>query len=347
MRRKRDLVSILLMAAIVAATLWVVLGGGNAAGIWAAMKLARWPWLALGGLLMVCYTGVEALQIKLSLLAMGHRARYGHCCQFAAAGFYFSSITPSATGGQPAEVFYMNRRGVPPAHGALVMLLFTILYQVATVGYGLGAWLFAPGLTASLGTGLGVLLGYGLTTMLLLTAGMVALLFFPAPVERLCRFLLRLGAKLRIVKDPARAEAGLAGHMEEYALGAELIRARPLLPVALLALAIVQQGLRFLVPWAVYRALGLGGYGVVEIVGTQALLYLAVGCLPIPGAVGASEAAFLTACRTLFGQELVAAAMLLSRGLSFYLPLVVTGLVTAFLHVQTGKRPQAVEGKTS
>lgn len=346
MRRKRDLVSIALMAVIVCATLWVVLGGGNAAGIWAAMKLARWPWLVLGGLLMVCYTGVEALQIKLSLAAMGHRTPYRYCCQFAAAGFYFSSITPSATGGQPAEVLYMNRRGIPPAHGALVMLLFTILYQVTAVGYGLAAWLFAPGLTASLGTGLGVLLGYGLTTMLLLTVGMVALLFCPKPVERLCRWLLSLGVRLRIVKDPAGAEAGLAGQMEEYARGAELIRSQPLLPVKLLALAVLQQGAKFLVPWAVYHALGLGGYGVAEIVGTQALVSLAVGCLPIPGAVGASEAAFLTACQTIFGADLVAAAMLLSRGLSFYLPLVVTGLATAILHAQTGKRLQAVEGKS-
>lgn len=347
MRRKRDFFSLALMAVIICLTLWIVLGGGNAAGIWAAMKLARWPWLLLGGLLMVCYTCVEALQNKLTLAAMGHRVAYGHCCQFAAAGFYFSSITPSATGGQPAEVLYMNRRGIPAAHGALVMLLFTIIYQITMLGYGLAAWLFSPGLTASLGTGLGVLLGYGLTAMLLLTAGMVALLLWPQPVERLCRWLLSLGVRLRIVRDPARAEEGLDSQMEEYAKGAELIRGRPLLFLTLLALAILQQGARFLIPWAVYRALGLSGYGVVEIVGTQALVSLAVGCLPIPGAVGASEAAFLTACQTIYGSELVAAAMLLSRGLSFYLPLVVTGGITALLHVQTGKRPLAVEGKIS
>lgn len=335
------------MALIALVTLWMVLGGGRAGQVWAAMGQARWSWLALGGLLMVCYTGVEALQLKITLRAMGHRTPYRHCCQFAAAGFYFSSVTPSASGGQPAEVFYMARRGISAAHGALTMLLFTIAYQVASVGYGLAAWLLAPHIPASLGTGLGVLLGYGLTTMLLLTVGMVALLIWPGPVEHLCRWCLRLGARLRLVKDLAKAEAGLDSQMEEYARGADILKRRPLLLAELLVLAVVQLGTRFLVTWAVYRALGLNALGPGELVATQALVSLAVNCLPVPGAVGAAEAAFLAAFRQTFGPGLTPAAMLLFRGLSFYLPLVVTGLATAVLHITTRPKTKVGEGKSS
>lgn len=338
MLKKRNLLSMAVMLAVAALTFWMVLGGGRGAQVWAAMKLARWSWLALGAALMVCYTAVEAFQVKLILGAMGHRAKYRHCCQFAAAGFYFSSVTPSATGGQPAEVFYMTRRGISAAHGALTMLLFTIFHQVASVVYGLGAWLLAPEIPASLGTGLGVLLGYGLTTLTLLTVGMVTLLVYPKPVEHLCRWFLRLGVRLRLVKDPQKLESALVRQMEEYARGAALLRSRILLPVWLLGLAMIQQGTRFLVTWTVYRALGLTALGPAELVGTQALVYLAVGCLPIPGAVGASEAAFLAAFRSQFGSALTPAAMVLSRGLSFYLPLLVTGVVTAILHF--GTRPR-------
>lgn len=323
------------MAAIVAVTLWIVLGGGRAQQVWTAMGQTRWPWLALGALLMLCYAALEAVQYKLTLAVMGHRLPYRHCLQFSAVGFYFSSITPSATGGQPAEVFYMSRRGVPAAHGALTMLLFTIVYQVVSIAYGLLAWLLAPHIPASLGTGLGVLLGYGLTTMVLLTAGMLALLIWPGPVERLCRWCLGVGARFKLVRDPAGAEAGLQSQMEEYARGAAVLKSSPWLVLQLLAASAAQLGSRFLIPWTVYRALGLSGCGVLEMVGIQALLALAVNCLPIPGAVGASEAAFLTACAAVFGAGHVAAAMLLSRGLSFYLPLVVSGVFTALTHLWT------------
>lgn len=348
MNRKRDLWSILIMAAIVAVTLWLVLGDGRAAQVWDAMGNTTWSWLVLGGVLMLCYAALEARQYQIMLREMGHQVPYRHCVQFAAVGFYFSSITPSATGGQPAEVYYMARRGIPAAHGALTMLLFTIVYQLVLVCYGLGAWLVAPWIPASLGTGLGFLLGFGATTLILLTAGMVALLVWPGPVERLCRWLLGLGARLRLVKDKEKAEAGLAAQMEEYARGAAVLKQSPLLLGRLVVLSALQLGSRFLIPWTVYRAMGLSGYGLVELVGIQALVALAVNCLPIPGAVGASEAAFLTACAAVYGQENVTAAMLLSRGLSFYLPLVVSGTMTALVHLWTGGRGRNGEtGKIS
>ncbi len=347
MLKKRDVVCVAVMAVILAVTLWAVLGNGQGAQVWAAMGLARWPWLALGALLMVCYVAAEGLQIQMSLKVMGHRLPFRHCCQFAASGFYFSSITPSATGGQPAEVFYMARRGVPAAHGALVMLLFTIFHQITSVGYGLAAWLLTPDIPASLGTGLGVLLGYGLTTLTLLTLGMVALLVRPQPVERLCRWCLHLGARLKIVKDLPKAEEGLQTQMEEYAQGSAVIRRHPIIAVKMLAASIVQQGVRFLVTWAVYKALGLTVLGSFQLVATQALVNLAVGCLPVPGAVGAAEAAFLTAFLQIFGADLTPAAMLLTRGLSFYLPLVATGVVTALLHLQTRPKTHPQKAKTS
>ncbi len=347
MLKKRDLLCVAVMAVILVITLWMVLGNGQAGRVWEAMKLARWPWLVLGAFLMVCYTAVEGYQIHSSLRVMGHRLPFRHCCQFACSGFYFSSITPSATGGQPAEVFYMARRGVPAAHGALVMLLFTIFYQITSVGYGLAAWLLTPDIPASLGTGLGVLLGYGLTTLMLLTVGMVALLVKPQPVERLCRWCLHLGAKLKLVKDLAKAEEGLKTQMEEYARGAAVIKGSPALTAKLLAASAVQQGLRYLVTWTVYKALGLTVLGPFQLVAAQALVALAVGCLPVPGAVGAAEAAFLTAFVQIFGENLTPAAMLLSRGLSFYLPLLVTGGITALLHIQTRPKAAVQEAKTS
>lgn len=341
MLKKRDLVSVAVMLVIALVTFWVVLGDGQGAQAWAAVRLARWPWLVLGGLLMGCYTAAEALQIKLILRAMGRRAPYRHCCQVAAAGFYFSSVTPSATGGQPAQVFYLARRGVPAARGALTVLVFTIFHQLASVAWGLGAWLGWPELSAGLGAGFRVLLGCGLAATAVLTGGMTALLVWPAPMARVCRWGLRLGARLKLVRDLSGAERGLEEQMAEYAHGAALLRRRPLLPVWLLALALGQQGARFLIPWAVYRALGLTALGPLPLAATQALVSVAVGYLPIPGAVGASEAAFLSAFRAAFGSELTPAAMLLSRCLSFYLPVAVTALVTGFLHLSTRPRETA------
>ena len=58
---------------------------------------------------------------------------------------------------------------------------------------------------------------------------------------------------------------------------------------------------------------------------------LAVTAVPLPGSVGASEGSFLALYRTLLGAGQSFSVMLLSRGISFYAMLCISGLVTAFL----------------
>ena len=73
----------------------------------------------------------------------------------------------------------------------------------------------------------------------------------------------------------------------------------------------------FSVPLVVYYAFGLTGSGALDIIGTQALVTLAVASLPLPGAVGASEGGFVAAMRLFFGAGLVTPAVLVSRCLLY------------------------------
>ena len=61
----------------------------------------------------------------------------------------------------------------------------------------------------------------------------------------------------------------------------------------------------------------------------QAVLHISVSSLPLPGAVGASEGAFLLLFRSVFPAAALHDAMLLSRGVSFYLFVALSGLYIA------------------
>ena len=63
-------------------------------------------------------------------------------------------------------------------------------------------------------------------------------------------------------------------------------------------------------------------------------LYLAVASLPLPGAVGAAEGGFLRAMAIFFGLGLVTPAVLVSRGISFYTFLLISGGVTLLVHLR-------------
>lgn len=295
-------------------------------------------YIALGLGLMFLFVGSEAMCSKLILGRLGHALPYRRCLGFSFVGFYVSSITPSATGGQPAQVYYMSKNGVPAAHGALNMMLIAVCYQVTVLIYALIAAITQPGFIASMGVGMNLLLLYGALVMLALTAGMLCFMFLPNAARKLMGGLLNLGVKVRIIKDRADAQARLDGQMEEYRKGAECFRRNPGLAPVLLVLNFVQLTALFLIPFVVYKAFGLTGHSVFELVGAQALLTLATSSLPLPGAVGASEGGFVLSFALFFGTELVTPAVLVSRGISFYAFLALSGILTLVVHFTTKRR---------
>ena len=293
------------------------------------------PALALMGLYLCCEAGCT----HRILSALGSPAPFRRCLAYSCVGFYFSTITPSATGGQPMQVCYMARDGIPGAHGTLDMLMITICYQLVSALYALAAFLFFPQRLTALGSAMALMLWVGLGVTLLLTAGMILLLLRPywgaRPVFWLAGRLEHRG----LARPARRLRLSLERQVRRYAQGALLLRAQPGLLPGLLGLTALQLGALYLVPYAIYFGLGLTGYGPLELAATQAMLTVAVAFLPLPGGMGAAEAVFLQAFSLFFG-GMVAPAMILSRGVSCYGTLLATGLVLLSLHLRRrGRQP--------
>ena len=88
------------------------------------------------------------------------------------------------------------------------------------------------------------------------------------------------------------------------------------------------QRLSFLmITFFVYKALGLTGFTLLQVLATQCLLNLCVDMLPLPGAVGISEAVFFMLFTPIFTEGKITTAVLLSRGISFYILVFIAGMV--------------------
>lgn len=157
-QNKKNILGILLLMVLMAVTGSILLKGQTMSVLWANLRHLN-PWLLLPGLgMMFGYVGCEALCTWQILRRLGHQVPWSRCLGYSFVGFYVSSITPSATGGQPAQIYYMNKDEIPVAHGALNMMLIASCYQVAALIWGVGAWLFLPSVRGALGSGLGLLL---------------------------------------------------------------------------------------------------------------------------------------------------------------------------------------------
>lgn len=338
MSKKKRIIGGALLLALIALTMFLLLRNqpvAQLAGILSGIR-KRYVFLGLG--LMFVFVGCEAMCSKLILGRLGHPLPYRRCLGFSFVGFYVSSITPSATGGQPAQIYYMSKNGVPAAHGALNMMMIAVCYQATVLVYAGLAAVLQPGLITDMGAGMGALLLFGALVMLTLTAGMLCFMFLPNAARKLMGGLLNLGARLRVVRDRAAAAEKLDAQMEEYRAGAECFKRNAGLAPALLGLNFLQLTALFLVPFVVYKAFGLSGQGMFALVGAQALLTLATSSLPLPGAVGATEGGFLRVFGLFFGAGLVTPAVLVSRGISFYSFLLLSAVVSLAVHFNTKRR---------
>ena len=91
---------------------------------------------------MVLYFLCETINVTRTLKILGEKSIFLKNFKYTLIGFFFSSITPAASGGQPMEIYYMSRDGLNVANSTLTLLINLTSMQIATIsiGYFLYSW---------------------------------------------------------------------------------------------------------------------------------------------------------------------------------------------------------------
>lgn len=330
-----------LFVLLVAATAWLILREYRLDEILAACSRARPAWLLAAVLMMGLFFLCEAVNLGRGLELSGSRPGKRRLLFYALTGFFFSSITPSASGGQPMQLYYMHRDGISASRGVLALMTELASFQTAAVLLAAGgAGLYFCHDNAKLPGGMGLTGGMGLSDStgfsgcsgivwlflagvglnLLILTGLLLMLFSRRTVKCF------LAAAFRLPRLSAAQRRKLLGSAAAWRRAAAALRKSPKTAVKLVSTSMVQLCGFCSVPWLIARSLSVEGLSLPLTAGTQAMLYVSVSSLPLPGAVGVTEGGFSVLFQGLFPSALLGCAMILSRLASFYVPLVVGGL---------------------
>ena len=91
-------------------TVWVIVKQNESfsiEGFINYVSAAKWQWIALAFLCMVGFIVFEGLAVLQLCKAFGYKEKVKRGIVYSAVDIYFSAITPSATGGQPASAMCM------------------------------------------------------------------------------------------------------------------------------------------------------------------------------------------------------------------------------------------------
>lgn len=296
------------------------------------LRKAKLSCVFLGLGLGLGFISGEAVNIYMVMKSLSNPLSFRACLKYAFIGFYFSGITPSSSGGQPMQLYYMKKDGVHLSYASLNFFILLGIFQLVTLTYVLGLMVIRPALIFQSIKGIELLFFYGVLLNVLCIAGLFGMAFSRRLIHRLYGFGLKLLNKLHLIKDMEQATAKLEEHLTEFRAGVAHLKTHKTIFFWVFAVSFLQMTCLYFIPYTVYRSFGLSQMSFLDILSIQAVLTISVASLPLPGAVGASEGSFLVIFKGLFTPKLLVPAMILSRSLGFYAPLLFSALVVILNH---------------
>ena len=291
-------------------------------------------YVILGLLLVVIYVCSESVIIKYLLKAVGVSVKLLNCIRYSFIGFFFSCITPSASGGQPAQIVYMREENVNIPSATIVLMLVTIEYKFVLVFTGVALVLFGQSILQAFPAEALFYLYLGLALNVICIAIMIMLVFFPKTMEFVINGLCNLLQKIKFIKKKEKLIKRIQNSVANYSKASEFLKKNYKAIVVTTLITFVQRFALFTVTYVVYRSLGLNKASFIEITLLQASISVAVDMLPLPGGMGISERIFNLIFVPMFGTvDIMLSGMLISRGISYYSLLILSGIITLFSHI--------------
>jgi len=285
-------------------------------------------WLAGGFVLMFVYWSMDACKFLVSLHVTSRAPhRFVTYLKVAVIGQYYSAITPFATGGQPMQVYYLGRYGVPGGTATSVLVIQYVILLICHALVYVGAFITRSGMILSRAPGLFPFAVLGLLVLFGLIFCALAMASHNKRLKKILYWGLRLLSRMRIVKYPLRQWRRLHTAVEDFHEGLTILHGDRRTMVLLVLFTALQLLCFYSIPFFVYRALGQKGATWLDMTMVGAFIQVMVSYFPTPGASGASEGAFYAFYPIFFPAPLVFIAMLMWRILSYYLNIAVGGLL--------------------
>lgn len=330
--KKKALFNVSFLLVVFGLTVYGVFHGEDLGAMAEAIRSSQIKWLIPGVCLVVFFIWGESIIIWYMMRSFGIRLKKRICFLFSSVGFFFSCITPSASGGQPMQIYYMKKEKIPIPVSTVILMVVTITYKLVLVVIGLGILIFGRGFLHRYLEGILPVYYLGLTLNVFCVAFMTILVFHPVMAEDMLLKGMDLLERMRLMKRKEARRQKLKDSMEVYRETAAYLKEHKKVLFHVIVLTFLQRIALFSVTWFVYLAFRMHGTSLLNVILLQAVISVAVDMLPLPGGMGISETLFLNIFATVFPGVLLP-AMVLSRGLGYYSQLLISALFTVVAQI--------------
>ena len=306
-----------------------------------ALTSFNWAFLLIALVMIVVYWLLESACMQIICNSLFRGFSFIKTFIVTIIGQYFNCITPLSSGGQPMQAYYYSRFGLPLDHGMPMLLCRFIVYQLTMTVYAIIVLVlrfnyFMQDLRAIM-----YLVAIGFLGGFVLIAMLFALAFAKNTVIRVTTWSINLLGRIGILKTPESTLASATQSLEEAYSGIRFLLKEPAVLIKVSLVTFVQLTVYFSLSWVIFAGFGLDleslGMDPVEgyftVISCQAFVYLIASFVPLPGAIGASEASYITFFNYVYQDaSIVALSTFIWRAFTFYLPIVLGMVLTLMVN---------------
>lgn len=332
--RKKWGLHVCTFVSIMALTFWSVFRNQDLMEMMVSIRRLSMQSVVMAVLLAVLFVAGEGCMIWYLLKGIGERTGLLRCISYSFIGFFFSGITPSATGGQPVRLYYMKKDGNKISSASVVLMAVAVIFKFVLALTGTGIILFWREPLREYLKGYYWVYFLGLFLNIAVVLVLVLVMFSPGIIRRIFYKTEKILIFFKVWKKSDLRMDRMDQFLSEYQETVGFLRSHKKMIIVTVIGTFLQRGSAFLLTCVVYRGLGLYGTPLSDIILLQASVCIAVDMLPVPGAQGITEAMYGVVFETVFPADCLMASVCIIRGISFYLVMAVSFTVWGIVHLK-------------
>lgn len=337
MKASKKILSAVLFLGLAVLTFYVIFKDLNFEELLQAIGSMGKGYLFLAVCTGLFFVSAEGILIWYMLRAIGDKAKLLSCIKYSFTGFFYSGITPSASGGQPMQLYYMKKDGHKIANSTVVLMSVATAYKLVLVVMGVGISIFWwNNLKTFMGTYLPIYF-LGLFLNAILVVILLAIMLNGPGMEKFLNAIVKILIKMHLMKPSEKRTESIHGMVLQYQETVNFLKGHAKVIIFLVGFTFIQRCSVFVLTYLIYLGMGLSGENPFTVMALQAVVYIAVDMLPLPGSQGITEIMYAAVFKNIFVGSSLTVSMCVTRGINFYFLLIVSALVAVYCWLHKGR----------
>lgn len=327
---KKYFLNILLILTLGAIVIYLTMKDELQASLKALMSASP-IWIIFSFVLMGVYFLLDGMNLYTFGRLYKKDYNYKHGFTNAISGTFFNGITPFSSGGQFAQVYIFNRQGITPTNSASILLMAFIVYQSVLVLFTAVIMIFRYQVYSAVYSGFFSLAIVGFLINFFVIAG----LFLGAKSKWLqnfiCNNIIRFLSRIHIIKNYKDTTIKISRSLENFRNELGILQRNKTVLIKSSIINLFKLIIMYSIPFFAAKALHMDVTisQLPDFIGICSFVYMITAFVPIPGASGGSEGVYFMLFSPILGTIGTPTTMLIWRFITYYLGLIVGGLVFA------------------